>query len=213
MSTKSRFPDSSVMSWLSDIAKYKLELKDSTPGSESAYCSEKVISGGENATLLRTAMSFNPPPRNDQRPDQNSLLRFGIENAAPGAILQIGEDVKAGRRPDLNSAMLKHIMGVSPADRMVECVGVIDGRWIDPETGKDLSSDITLEDKLVAWDDLEMVSPSHRVPASFEERRARFTKSRNKPQILISLPWACSSSRTSTTPVVCRRNMLCYYTC
>ena len=110
------------------------------------------------AWLCARKMSFNPPPRNDQRPDQNSLLRFGIENAAPGAILQIGEDVKAGRRPDLNSAMLKHIMGVSPADRMIECVGVIDGKWIDPETGNDLSADITLEDKLRAWDDLEMVS-------------------------------------------------------
>ena len=106
-------------------------------------------------------MSFNPPPPNNQRPDQNSLLRFGIEHAAPGAILAIGEDVKAGRRPDLNTKMLKHIMGKTNADRMIECVGVIDGRWIDPETDQDLSADITLEDKLKAWVDLEMVSPRH----------------------------------------------------
>lgn len=89
--------------------------------------------------------------------DQSSLLRWGIENSAPGAIKQLASDVKSGKRTDLNSAMLKHIMGVSPADRMVECVDVIQGRWKDAETGADRSSEVTIEDKLRAWDDLEMV--------------------------------------------------------
>ena len=89
--------------------------------------------------------------------DQQSLLRWSIENSAPGAILKVGEEVKSGKRPDLNSAMLKRIMGVSPADRMTECVQVIQGIWKDPETGVDMSAEVTLEDKIKAWDDLEMV--------------------------------------------------------
>jgi hypothetical protein len=58
--------------------------------------------------------------------------------------------------------MLKHIMGKSNADRMVECMEVIQGRWVDDETKLDIGHEVTLEDKLRAWDDMEMVSSSHR---------------------------------------------------
>lgn len=87
-----------------------------------------------------------------------SLLRWGIEHAAPGALPKLAEDMKAGRRPDLNTDMLKAIMGTSDADRMKECVEVIEGRWVDRDGGGVKDADVTKEDRLRAWDDLEMVS-------------------------------------------------------
>ena len=54
--------------------------------------------------------------------------------------------------------MLKHIMGKSNADRMVECMQVIQGQWVDDETKLDIGHEVTLQDKLRAWDDMEMVS-------------------------------------------------------
>ncbi|BGP14572.1 hypothetical protein JCM10213_001921 [Rhodosporidiobolus nylandii] len=87
-----------------------------------------------------------------------SLLRWGIEHAEPGAIKQIAEDVQAGRR-QLDTDVLKAMMGTSDADRMLECVNVIEGRWVDRDgTGevKD-NADITPEDRYRAWDDLEML--------------------------------------------------------
>jgi hsp70-interacting protein len=88
-----------------------------------------------------------------------SLLRWGIENAAPGSIKAMSEDVKAGKRPDLDTNILKAMMGTSDADRMRECMNVIEGQWVDRDgTGeaKD-NSEITEEDRYRAWDDLEMV--------------------------------------------------------
>ena len=123
---------------------------------------------------------------------QGSLLRWGIENSAPGALLTVGTDVKEGRRPDLNSAMLKHIMGVSPADRMVECCEVIQGRWIDPETGKDRAEEVTIEDKLKAWDDLENVS----------RFSCKFSSSYSS---LIHCTFPHSSSKISIMPMVSQR--------
>lgn len=91
-----------------------------------------------------------------------SLLRWGIEHAEPGAIKQIAEDVKSGKRPDLSTDILKAMMGTSDADRMRECVNVIEGKWVDRDgTGQvKNNSDITDEDRYRAWDDLEMVSTS-----------------------------------------------------
>lgn len=86
-----------------------------------------------------------------------SLLRWGIENAAPGSLLPLAEDIKAGKRPDLNTDMLKALMGTTDADRMKECVEVIQGRWVDRDDGGVKDKDVTIEDKLRAWDDLEMV--------------------------------------------------------
>lgn len=101
-----------------------------------------------------------PPPGADP---QQSLLRWGIENSTPGSLLPLHEDMKAGRRPDLNTDILKAIMGTSDADRMKECVMVIEGRWVDRREEKDKREavqelTVTREDKLRAWDDLEMVS-------------------------------------------------------
>jgi hypothetical protein len=89
-----------------------------------------------------------------------SLLRWGIENAAPGSIKQMHSDLESGKRPDLDPAILKAMMGTSDADRMRECVNVIEGQWVDRDgTGevKD-NSEITEADRYRAWDDLEMAS-------------------------------------------------------
>lgn len=64
--------------------------------------------------------------------------------------------MKEGKRPDLNTKMLDVIMGKSNAVRMKECMEVIQGRWNDDD-GVDIGSQVTLDDKLRAWDDLEMV--------------------------------------------------------
>lgn len=90
--------------------------------------------------------------------DQQSLLRWGIENSTPGSLLPLHADMQAGRRPDLNSDMLKAIMGTSDADRMKECVMVIQGKWVDRDGGGVKEGEVNREDKLRAWDDLEMVS-------------------------------------------------------
>ncbi|GAA6002264.1 hypothetical protein JCM10207_003153 [Rhodosporidiobolus poonsookiae] len=88
-----------------------------------------------------------------------SLLRWGIENAQPGAIKDMAEQVEAGRRPDLNTDILKSMMGVSDADRMLECIQVIEGHWVDRDGTGEVknSSDITDDDRYRAWDDLEML--------------------------------------------------------
>ena len=56
--------------------------------------------------------------------------------------------------------MLKQIMGTSDADRMRECLMVIQGNWVDRDgTGQvKKSEEITEEDRYRAWDDLEMAS-------------------------------------------------------
>jgi hsp70-interacting protein len=97
------------------------------------------------------------PPAGSADPTQ-SLLRWGIENSTPGSLIPLHEDIKAGRRPDLNSDMLKALMGTSDADRMKECVEVIEGRWVDRDGGAVKDADVTIEDKLRACEDLEMVS-------------------------------------------------------
>ncbi|GAA6037901.1 hypothetical protein JCM8097_009481 [Rhodosporidiobolus ruineniae] len=88
-----------------------------------------------------------------------SLLRWGIEHAEPGSIKQMAADVEAGRRPDLNTDILKAMMGTSDADRMRECMQVIEGQWVDRDGTSEVknNSDITDEDKYRAWDDLEML--------------------------------------------------------
>lgn len=96
-----------------------------------------------------------------QDPTQ-SLLRWGIEHAEPGALAKAAEDMKTGKRPDLSTDMLKAIMGTSDADRMRECVMVIEGKWVDrdAEPGKQvprLDAEVTVEDRYRAWDDLEML--------------------------------------------------------
>lgn len=87
-----------------------------------------------------------------------SLLRWGIEHAAPGSLPGLHADIQAGRRPDLNTDVLKAIMGTTDADRMKECVEVIEGRWVDRDDKGLSGKDVTVEDQLRAWDDLEMVS-------------------------------------------------------
>ncbi|SGY48091.1 BQ5605_C001g00612 [Microbotryum silenes-dioicae] len=100
------------------------------------------------------------PPAQD--PTQ-SLLRWGIENAAPNSLLPLHEDIQAGRRPDLNTDILKAIMGTTDADRMRECLMVIEGKWVDRDgTGKAQgvakeNAEVTAEDRYRAWDDLEML--------------------------------------------------------
>ncbi|KAI5477111.1 nucleotide exchange factor SIL1 [Pseudohyphozyma bogoriensis] len=89
--------------------------------------------------------------------DQQSLLRWGIEHAAPGSLVPLSEDIKAGKRPDLNSDVLRAIMGTTDADRMRECVEVIEGRWVDREGGGRKDGEVTKGDRELAWDDLEML--------------------------------------------------------
>ncbi|BGP38605.1 hsp70 nucleotide exchange factor fes1 [Rhodotorula kratochvilovae] len=93
-----------------------------------------------------------------QDPTQ-SLLRWGIENAAPGSLAETAQEIKDGKRPDLSTDMLKHIMGQSDAEKMRECVMVIEGQWIDRDGSGEVknSSDITEEDRYRAWEDLEML--------------------------------------------------------
>ncbi|GAA5936029.1 Hsp70 nucleotide exchange factor FES1 [Sporobolomyces koalae] len=93
-----------------------------------------------------------------QDPTQ-SLLRWGIEHAAPGQLAQTAQDVKDGKRPDLSTDVLKQIMGTSDADRMRECLAVIEGKWVDRDgTGEYKPDDqVTAEDKYRAWEDLEML--------------------------------------------------------
>ncbi|GAA5884824.1 hypothetical protein JCM16303_007288 [Sporobolomyces ruberrimus] len=93
-----------------------------------------------------------------QDPTQ-SLLRWGIENAAPGSLAETAQQVKDGKRPDLSTDILKQIMGTSDADRMRECLMVIEGNWVDRDgNGQAKANDeITDEDKYRAWDDLEML--------------------------------------------------------
>ncbi|GAA5948716.1 hypothetical protein JCM21900_005271 [Sporobolomyces salmonicolor] len=88
-----------------------------------------------------------------------SLLRWGIEHAAPGTLAQTADEVQQGRRPDLNTDVLKAIMGTSDADRMRECVNVIEGKWVDRDGTGEVrpNGDVTDEDKYRAWDDLEML--------------------------------------------------------
>lgn len=94
-----------------------------------------------------------------QDPTQ-SLLRWGIENAAPGTLAETAQQVKDGKRPDLSTEMLKQIMGVSDADRMRECLMVIQGNWVDRDGKGEIkpNQEISNDDKYRAWDDLEMVS-------------------------------------------------------
>ncbi|BGP30791.1 hsp70 nucleotide exchange factor fes1 [Rhodotorula toruloides] len=88
-----------------------------------------------------------------------ALLRWGIENAAPGTLTETAEQVKAGKRPDLNTDILQAMMGQSDADRMKECVMVIEGQWVDRDGSGEVknNSDITDEDRYRAWEDLEML--------------------------------------------------------
>ncbi|KAK4058391.1 hsp70 nucleotide exchange factor fes1 [Microbotryomycetes sp. JL221] len=89
-----------------------------------------------------------------------SLLRWGIEHAEPGALIPLAEDMKAGRRPDLNTDVLRAIMGTTDADRMRDCVQVIEGTWVNRDQQGNVTnqgSSVTHEDKLRAWDDLEML--------------------------------------------------------
>ncbi|GAA6003102.1 Hsp70 nucleotide exchange factor FES1 [Rhodotorula paludigena] len=93
-----------------------------------------------------------------QDPSQ-SLLRWGIENAQPGTLRQTAEDIKAGKRPDLNPEILKAMMGQSDAEKMRECMLVIEGHWVDRDGTGEVknSADITPEDRYRAWEDLEML--------------------------------------------------------
>ncbi|KAM0788372.1 hypothetical protein ACM66B_001512 [Microbotryomycetes sp. NB124-2] len=94
-----------------------------------------------------------------QDPSQ-SLLRWGIEHSAPGSLIPLAEEMKAGRRPDLNTDVLRAIMGTTDADRMRDCMQVIDGTWVERDKQgnvTDQGSKVTREDKLKAWDDLEML--------------------------------------------------------
>ena len=109
-----------------------------------------------------------------QDPTQ-SLLRWGIEHAEPGALAAAAEEIKSGKRPDLSTDMLKAIMGTSDADRMRECLMVIQGKWVDRDgNGQVRESDqVTQEDKYRAWDDLEMVSFCSSFSFYRKERRGR----------------------------------------
>ncbi|GAA5836032.1 hypothetical protein JCM9279_002169 [Rhodotorula babjevae] len=93
-----------------------------------------------------------------QDPTQ-SLLRWGIQNAAPGSLAETAQEIKDGKRPDLSTDVLKHIMGQSDADKMRECVMVIEGTWVDRDNVGDVknASDITDDDRYRAWEDLEML--------------------------------------------------------
>ncbi|GAA5821245.1 hypothetical protein JCM11251_004531 [Rhodosporidiobolus azoricus] len=88
-----------------------------------------------------------------------SLLRWGIENAEPGAIKRVAAELEEGKRPELDTNVLKAMMGVSDADRIRECMAVIEGQWVDRDGTGELknNSDITDEDRYRAWDDLEML--------------------------------------------------------
>jgi len=88
-----------------------------------------------------------PDPKLDP---QQALLRWGIENATPGSLIPLAEEVKAGKRPDLNPEILKAIMGTSDAEKMRDCMSVI--RGVAPH-----GEGATKRDKLLAWDDLEML--------------------------------------------------------
>ena len=93
-----------------------------------------------------------------QDPTQ-SLLRWGIQNAAPGSLAETAQEIKDGKRPDLSTDVLKHIMGQSDADKMRECVMVIEGTWVDRDNHGEVknASDITDDDRYRAWEDLEML--------------------------------------------------------
>lgn len=94
-----------------------------------------------------------------QDPTQ-SLLRWGIENAAPGSLAATAQEIKEGKRPDLNTDILKAMMGQSDAEKMRECLMVISGQWIDRDGNGEVknNADITTADKYRAWEDLEMVT-------------------------------------------------------
>ncbi|SCZ98828.1 BZ3500_MvSof-1268-A1-R1_Chr3-1g05647 [Microbotryum saponariae] len=121
------------------------------------------------------------PPAQD--PTQ-SLLRWGIENAAPNSLLPLHEDIQAGRRPDLNTDILKAIMGTTDADRMRECLMVIEGKWVDRDgTGKAQgvakeNAEVTAEDRYRAWDDLEMVTFSLSLSLSSSHLSRRTSQSK-----------------------------------
>ncbi|GAA5975562.1 hypothetical protein JCM10908_005203 [Rhodotorula pacifica] len=93
-----------------------------------------------------------------QDPSQ-SLLRWGIEHAAPGTLAETAQEIKDGKRPDLNTDILKAMMGQSDAEKMRECVMVIDGQWVDRDGTGEVknNADITAEDRYRAWEDLEML--------------------------------------------------------
>ncbi|POY72629.1 hypothetical protein BMF94_4457 [Rhodotorula taiwanensis] len=93
-----------------------------------------------------------------QDPTQ-SLLRWGIENAAPGSLAATAQQIKEGKRPDLNTDILKAMMGQSDAEKMRECLMVISGQWIDRDGNGEVknNADITTADKYRAWEDLEML--------------------------------------------------------
>lgn len=111
-----------------------------------------------------------------QDPTQ-SLLRWGIEHAAPGSLAQTAQEIKDGKRPDLDTAILKAMMGQTDAEKMRECVMVIEGQWVDRDGTGEVknNSDITPEDRYRAWEDLEMVRPSF-----------PFTRIRQSPDLLDS---------------------------
>lgn len=95
-----------------------------------------------------------------QDPTQ-SLLRWGIEHAAPGSLAQTAQEIKDGKRPDLDTGILKAMMGQTDAEKMRECIMVIDGQWVDRDGTGEVknNADITPQDRYRAWEDLEMVRP------------------------------------------------------
>lgn len=129
--------------------------------------------------LLRSSTSAthsHPTMPRAQDPTQ-SLLRWGIEHAAPGSLAQTAQEIKDGKRPDLDTAILKAMMGQTDAEKMRECVMVIEGQWVDRDGTGEVknNSDITPEDRYRAWEDLEMVRPSF-----------PFTRIRQSPDLLDS---------------------------
>lgn len=148
-----------------------------------------------------------------QDPTQ-SLLRWGIQNAAPGSLAETAQEIKDGKRPDLSTDVLKHIMGQSDADKMRECVMVIEGTWVDRDgTGEVKNSDdITDEDRYRAWEDLEMLvqdlDNANGAPCSLCAGTSELTSLIARAQTCRT--WACgpsssSTSRTTTTSRSCLR--------
>ena len=112
-------------------------------------------------TASRTSATQHHTMPRAQDPTQ-SLLRWGIEHAAPGSLAQTAQEIKDGKRPDLDTGILKAMMGQTDAEKMRECVMVIEGQWVHRDGTGEVknNADITPEDRYRAWEDLEMVSPS-----------------------------------------------------
>ncbi|KAH8926178.1 hypothetical protein BT69DRAFT_1239382 [Atractiella rhizophila] len=79
---------------------------------------------------------------------EQQLLQWGLANAPPNSLPALNAEIQAGKRPDLNPEMLKHIMGESDAEKIMRCFKVLK---------RSLDEGEPASEREVTWESLEML--------------------------------------------------------